>query len=256
MDDGTDLSRQIKDANRGIYNSISPETYNSNESIFNERRQRTCNRILLEAANMSGSASSLDIGTGTGNLLRLSRNHFKHCYAVDIGENLLVKISPEFPDCFLAASDADYLPFSDGSFNFVSCYALLHHLYDHQRLFKECCRVLKPGGTLYTDHDPNYFFNRFYRVYYRMKYRHKPGFGTAMDELAEYHNSMTPGINPEKLKSELVRVGFRQVAAIYRNTDRSEWSGAARVLVPVLRILSKTFPAKSFFTHFSIIAIK
>ncbi len=251
-----DLAASIKRANRQVYNDMSPEQYNRNESIFNERRRHSCNTILKEAAALSGSDRSLDVGTGTGNLLRLAQTHFDSCYGVDISDAMLARIRPDFPTCGLAASDAENLPFRDGIFNFVSCYALLHHLYEHEAIFRDCFRVLKKGGTLYTDHDPNYYFNRFYRLYYRVKYRNKPGFGSDVEELAEYHNTKSLGIDPERLKAMLVAIGFRKVAVLYRNTDRSEWTGLAAVLVRGLRLLSRAVPAKTFFTHFAIIAVK
>ncbi len=255
-DNNRDLALQIKRANRDVYNEMSPEKYNENESIFNERRQRTCSKILSEAAHLSGAGSYLDIGTGTGNLLKIAKNHFDACYGVDISENILSKVKSDLDGCYLAASDAESLPFKGEFFDCISCYALLHHLYDHQALFRECARLLKPGGTLYTDHDPNYYFTRFYRIYYRLKYWNRPGFSSDTEELAEYHNTKSSGINPERLKEQLIQAGFSNVAVLYRSTDRSEWSGVASVVAPTLRILAKIVPLKTFFTHFSIIAVK
>ena len=250
------LEKQIKDANRTIYNSKSVEQYNLNESIFNAERRKNCSVILNNAATASGNEKYLDIGTGTGNLLRLGQNIFKQCYGADISEKLLVKIKNDFPECFLFASDAENIPAQDSTFNCVSCYAMLHHLLKHDKILFECHRILKPGGTLYTDHDPNYFLNRFYHIFYKIRHRRTPGFGSEMEELAEYHNSSSSGINPKKLKKILLNAGFKEVNITYHMTDKSNWTGTMKLLIPILRGLGKVFPAKSFFTHFSIIAIK
>jgi len=250
------LSKDIKEANRQIYNNKSVEEYNKNESIFNDKRKQASLAILKEAIELSGNDRYLDIGTGTGNLLRLGKDIFNECYGADISENLLIQIRQDFPDCFLFASDAENLPIKNSSFNCVSCYAMLHHLLEHEKVFNECYRVLQFGGILYTDHDPNYFLNRFYHIIYKIRHRNSPGFGSDLEELAEYHNSYSPGINPEKLKTILLKAGFRDVKIIYRMTDKTNWNGMMKYVIPVLRIVGKVAPIKSFFTHFSIIAIK
>ncbi|MEA2011579.1 MAG: class I SAM-dependent methyltransferase, partial [Verrucomicrobiota bacterium] len=181
---------------------------------------------------------------------------FKKCYAIDLGENLLAQIKDKYPSCFLAAADAENLPFHNDSFNAVSCYAMLHHLYSHKKLLEESYRVLKKSGILYTDHDPNYFLNRFYHIFYKLRYQKNPGFGSDAEELAEYHNACSSGINPVKLKEQLLAIGFSQVEISYRITDRPNWNTTMKLTVNILKILSKIIPAKSFFTHFSIIAIK
>lgn len=252
----SDLEKKIKEANREIYNNVSPEEYNRNESIFNEKRKEVCSAVLRTAADVSGSDSYLDIGTGTGNLLRLAVNYFKNCTGVDISENLLAQIKDSFPQCSLLAADAENLPFKADSFNCVSCYALLHHLLKHEKLFTECYRVLKAGGTLYTDHDPNYFFNRFYHIYYKLRFRGTHGFGSDAGDLAEYHNVFSPGINPEELRNILLSIGFKKVEIKYRMPDRENWGFLQKSVLKVLKILSRIMPLKSFYTHFSILAVK
>jgi len=251
-----DLSRQIKSANRVVYNRMSVAGYNANESLFGEARAAACREMLERAAARSGRERYLDIGTGTGHLLRLARPIFQECHAVDIGDRLLAQIRPEFPEVRLAAADAEQLPFRNGTFNCVSCYDLLHHLYQHERLLAEVGRVLRPGGTLYTDHDPNYFLNRFYRPWYRWRHRRRLGFGSPEEELAEYHNTVSPGINPEKLAKNLRGLGFVEVQVGYRMTDRSHWSWPMGLAVTGLRLAARIYPAKSLFSHFSIMAVK
>ncbi|HBC86322.1 MAG TPA: hypothetical protein DCZ94_05135 [Lentisphaeria bacterium] len=250
------LSSEIKKANREVYNSISPEKYNLNESIFNEDRRKACELMLLKAIGTSGDGRYLDIGTGTGNLLRLACNKFKFCAACDISENLLAKIANDFPSASLAASDAESLPFPDSTFNCVSCYALLHHLLDHEKLFRECHRILGKDGTLYTDHDPNYYFNRFYHVYYKIRFSGRHGFSSSTEDLAEYHNVYSPGIDPEKLRKLLLEIGFKKVEVTYRITDNRNMGFFGNLILGILRIAVKILPLKSFHTHFAIFAVK
>ena len=251
-----DLAQKIKIANREVYNNLCVEKYNQNESIFNDKRKAACTEILKNAATISGKERFLDIATGTGNLLRLGENIFDQCHGIDIGDNLLIAVKDEFRDTFLTAADAELLPFREDSFNCVSCYAMLHHLLTHEKLFQECHRVLKDGGTLYTDHDPNYYLNRLYHPFYKWRYRKNPGFGSDAEELAEYHNSYSSGINPLLLKKQLLSIGYKKVVISYRITDKSDWKGVMRVIVPSLRCLSRIIPLKSFFTHFAIMAVK
>lgn len=116
--------------------------------------------------------------------------------------------------------------------------------------------MLKEGGTLYTDHDPNYFFNRFYHFYYKLIHRKRPGFGSDTEELAEYHNTYTSGINPEKIKSLLLQLGFNKVKIVYRITEREKWSITEKIVISLMRLGKKILPLKTLNTHFAIIARK
>ena len=250
------LAERIKRANRVVYNRLTPEEYDRNESIFNERRGRAIAKTLTDAARLTGGSRLLDVGTGTGNIPRVAGACFKTIYAIDIGDQLLRQVRERLPSCHFAASDAENLPFADGAFDCVTCYALLHHLLEHRRLFEECHRVLKSGGILYTDHDPNYFFNRFYHLYYSLRYAGRHGFGSEVDDLAEYHNVFSPGINPETLRRFLQEIGFSNVTVRYRVTDNESWTGLKAVCASAMRTAVKLLPLKSLHTHFSIFAVK
>ncbi len=251
-----DIETLIKRSNRDVYNKITPDEYDQNESLFNETRKKEYALILNSLAKISGNENYLDIGTGTGNLLRISQNIFKNVYATDISERMLAKIKDKFPSVKFAASDAEDIPFKNGAFNCVSCNALLHHLYAHEKIFTEIYRVLVKGGTVYTDHDPNYFFNRFYHVFYKIRYRGTHGFGSKKNDIAEYHNVFSPGINPEKLAEFMSKIGFKNIKIKYRLTDKSDWKGFAKFAYFALKLLNKILPFKSLRTHFSITAEK
>jgi SAM-dependent methyltransferase len=91
----------------------------------------------------------LDIGCGSGEDIEYISRVSKHITGVDI--------SPEAISAFQATgfngivADVKNLPFPDGSFDFVVCPAVLHHLIGQGKLddfIVEFVRVLKPGGYL------------------------------------------------------------------------------------------------------------
>jgi SAM-dependent methyltransferase len=59
-----------------------------------------------------------------------------------------------------ARADAESLPFTDASFDLVLGHAVLHHLPDLERAFREFHRVLKPGGYVVFAGEPSRFGDR------------------------------------------------------------------------------------------------
>lgn len=93
----------------------------------------------------------LDVGTGTGGLLReLARRHDRpgSVTGVDMSTGMLAKAGA-LPDGWsLVAGDARRLPFADRAFSVVTA-AYLLHVVDaaaRGRIVRECCRVLQSGG--------------------------------------------------------------------------------------------------------------
>jgi len=58
---------------------------------------------------------------------------------------------PEGTDFRRADFDADPLPWSDGTFDAVTCMHVVEHLLNPAYLVAEASRVLKPGGRLYVE---------------------------------------------------------------------------------------------------------
>ena len=133
---------------------------------------------------------------------------------------------------------------------------MLHHVFDPRPIFEECYRILRKDGYLYSDHDVNYYFGRFYHVLYQVKYRNKPGYDSEIEEIAEYHNTQSSGLNPIELKNALCEIGFREVEVKFMQTSNPSLGCFQKAALKVLKIVSKLCPLKSFFTHFSLIAKK
>ena len=109
-------------------------------------------RILLaaaEAAAASGKKSllHLDIGSGHGDLITLLRAKglVAHSAACDYTATLMA-----LPDVTVAVANlnTELLPFSDASFDLVTCTEVIEHLEHYRETLREMYRVLKPAGRL------------------------------------------------------------------------------------------------------------
>ena len=111
--------------------------------------------------------------------------------------------------------------------------------------------MLRLGGYLYTDHDPNYYFHRIFRLYLvlRKVNVHSPG------AIAEYHQ-FRGGLNPDRLAELLYRVGFRDVKITYRVSENPELTFFAKAVLRIFNLITKVLPIKTFYSHFFIIAQK
>jgi ubiquinone/menaquinone biosynthesis C-methylase UbiE len=246
--------KKVLEANRRVFDAVDFDTYEANTSIFEETRQAEIEAIL--AAPAGSRDRLLDVGCGTGNVLRLARRHFRGCCGVDISPKLLVELGRREPALRLVVSSADRLPFHDAMFDMVTMYGVLHHIVDHRPVFESAFRVLKPDGVLYTDHDPNYFFGRFYHAYYRLRHRSRPGFGSTDAELSEWHHTQTGGLNPYDLRDLLRDVGFRTAELRLWMTTNPALPFFFRMIRRIMRAAVRLHPAPSLFTHFRLIARK
>jgi ubiquinone/menaquinone biosynthesis C-methylase UbiE len=96
----------------------------------------------------------LDVGCGTGALLRADRRSYAHVAGCDVSAGMLER-------CFdletLRQTDPLRLPFRDAMADWVTLVCVLHHVAPADRcvLAAEIRRVLKPGGYLAViEHNP------------------------------------------------------------------------------------------------------
>lgn len=138
-----------------LYHDMIAEHYEEDESLagsLNEHNQKRVEGIVRDIALHSENSLFLDLGCGTGNVLRFGRKYFKEAVGVDISLNMLGIAKSRGGEVMRA--DALNLPFLSETFDCVSCFSVLHHIYDQRPFFKEIHRVLKREGWLYTDWDP------------------------------------------------------------------------------------------------------
>ncbi len=92
------------------------------------------------------SGAHLDIGSGTGNLIRRIRQEYK-----------LVSSACDYTDQFMELDgihvdvvDLNHgqLPYPDASFDLVTFTEVAEHLENYRAIVREVCRILKPGGVV------------------------------------------------------------------------------------------------------------
>jgi len=115
--------------------------------------ERPALRSLLAMLRIGADEALLDVGTGTGGLLRELATiapQPKRAVGVDDSPQMLERAAPVPADWALVAADAQRLPFAAASFDLATAAYLLHVLEPTARatVLAEIHRVLRPGGRL------------------------------------------------------------------------------------------------------------
>lgn len=98
----------------------------------------------------------VDLGCGTGGFLSAAARETKaKLVGVDIAFRWLVVARKRLQELgienvTLICACADYMPFSDGTFDYITAENLIEHVRDQSGLFAEIARTRKPGGQFYA----------------------------------------------------------------------------------------------------------
>ncbi len=88
----------------------------------------------------------LDIGCGTGRLIRFMSDRGAEVSACDISDGMLNIVRKKFPKIETVNAEMEELPFKDGIFDIAMASFVIVHLKDLNEAFEEVYRVLKDGG--------------------------------------------------------------------------------------------------------------
>jgi ubiquinone/menaquinone biosynthesis C-methylase UbiE len=161
-------AEQIRDANTR-YHDVAADDYDFKWGIdFGDVGRRQVTAKLRKALGHPPGryAHALEIGAGTGyftlNMLRAGLIERATC--CDISSGMLAALQSNARrlelDVRTVRVDAERLPFDDRSFDLVFGHAVLHHIPDLERAFREFERVLVPGGTVLFAGEPSRYGDR------------------------------------------------------------------------------------------------
>ena len=97
--------------------------------------------IFLDHLNIKSGKKLLDIGCGTGHLLKAAAGKELQTYGIDISARGVEIAREVSPSSQIMLGKAENLPFPDHFFDYVVCLGALEHFMDLRKGLKEMIRV-------------------------------------------------------------------------------------------------------------------
>ncbi len=127
---------------QGMFDRIAPH-YDRMNRVISLGLDRRWRRRTISALALPVGSRVLDVACGTGDLCRDLAAASHHAIGIDYSAGMLAAAHTEAP---LVRGDAQQLPFPAGSFDGITCGFALRNFVDLDAVFRECARVLRPGG--------------------------------------------------------------------------------------------------------------
>jgi ubiquinone/menaquinone biosynthesis C-methylase UbiE len=104
--------------------------------------------IIQKSATIASPVAILDVGCGTGRLLRSAGRRWPQAKltGVDFSKQMIAEASRLLPSAQWFAAPAEQLPIQDASVDLALSSLSLHHWSDQAKGLSEIARVLRPGG--------------------------------------------------------------------------------------------------------------
>jgi demethylmenaquinone methyltransferase/2-methoxy-6-polyprenyl-1,4-benzoquinol methylase len=142
LPEGDDKHRAVE----AMFDRIAPR-YDRLNRIISLGQDRRWRRHTVAALRLAPGATVLDLGCGTGDLCDVVAAAGYSATGVDFSAGMLAAAHTRAP---LARADALALPVPDASTDGVVSGFALRNFVDLDRFFRECARVLRPGGRVAT----------------------------------------------------------------------------------------------------------
>lgn len=140
------------------YKELSRKEFDKEAEKFDEEQglniYKLCEKgysYLIDEVKKEQFHSLLDVGCGTGNTITLLNEQFsnKEYTGMDLSENMIkVAENKKIKNATFIQGDAENMPFKNNQFDVIVCKESFHHYPNVEKFFKECYRILKPGGRL------------------------------------------------------------------------------------------------------------
>ena len=226
--------KDVIEANIALHSKMSGQ-YNTCEPHFRPENIQKVESKLSEVIHSVNGKQLLDLGCGTGFIINIAKKYVDDITGVDVTQDMLDKVDTS-GTCRIKLINADTgsVEVIPESFDVVTAYSFLHHLYDIKPTLRTAYRALKQGGKFYADLDPNYFFweqvNALNRTgeYDKIVSREieavtykdediEKNFGVKKNVFnnAEFGKNIKGGFKDSELESLLKETGFREVKIFF-----------------------------------------
>lgn len=226
--------QKVIEANIALHSKMSDD-YSTCEPHFRAENIATVEGKLIPIIEQTNAKKMLDLGCGTGFVINIAKKYVAEIHGVDVTKAMMDKVDRSGDAKIeLFEHDTGSFPAAAGTYDMVTAYSFLHHLYDVTPTLKTAFNALRDGGIFYADLDPNYYFwegvNKLDRngeydgivkreiemVTYKDEDIEK-NFGVDKDVFnsAEYGKNIKGGFKAEELEASLKNIGFKKVTFFY-----------------------------------------
>lgn len=150
------------EANRLVHSFLATSGEYNQSPHFRPENQKKVRGIIEDLVHSldfeDSDKRALDFGCGTGFVIHLAHDLLAEIHGVDITVEMMEQVDKSLKNVHLHEAVAEATPFSSDYFHMAFAYSFMDHLADPESFLKEAFRVLKPGGVLYTDLNPNRAF--------------------------------------------------------------------------------------------------
>lgn len=101
---------------------------------------------LIDIAEIISGSHVLDIGSGPGLVAEAFTNIGATVAGIDFSPQMVQVARKRYPHIAFEEANAEHIPFDSGTFDVVVSNYVVHHFARPGVVFREICRVLKPGG--------------------------------------------------------------------------------------------------------------
>lgn len=135
-------------------------SYNESEPHYRPENVARVTTKLEEVIAATGAERLLDLGCGTGFMIDIARSRVARIHGVDASPEMIGRVDLEdgTAEVTVEVGDTGSIQIEDSSYDIVTAYSFLHHLYDVAPTLETAARALRPGGQLYVDLEPNRHF--------------------------------------------------------------------------------------------------
>ena len=226
--------QKVIEANIALHSKMSDD-YSTCEPHFRAENITNVEGKLKPIFEQTNAKKMLDLGCGTGFVINIAKKYVAEIHGVDVTKAMMDKVDRSGnAKIELFEHDTGSFPAAAGTYDMVTAYSFLHHLYDVTPTLQTAFNALKEGGIFYADLDPNYYFwegvNKLDRdgeydgivkreiemVTYKDEDIEK-NFGVDKDVFnsAEYGKNIKGGFKAEELEAMLKNIGFKKVTFFY-----------------------------------------
>ncbi|MCA9527894.1 MAG: methyltransferase domain-containing protein [Myxococcales bacterium] len=178
------------------------------------------------ARPLSASRDVLEVGCGTGMILKEIAPVARHAVGIDISRGMLGQAHDRGLE--VVEGSATALPFADGSFDFVYSFKVLAHVEGIHQALEEVSRVLRPGGQaaleFYNRHSLRYLIKRLKKPHKVSDETTDDQVFTRYDRLADVRGYLPPSLALEDVRGVRVLTPFAQAHRVPLVSTALAWA--------------------------------